>query len=142
MLQLIIPVILIFDVWPKGPVSNQPPNRNSAERWSIPHEFDPLALDENGFCPMDRSVDCSFISVPTPEYPRMTELYGAECIADIKKLASGFVEVVDVNCTDERFVEVTREAFDGVRWIPTNACGQPCSIIGRVVEYPITYRLE
>lgn len=108
---------------------------------NIPFSNQPIEL-QYGVCAVDRSVDCSIISLPIPEYPPLATAVETDCEARVRLEATGKVTVVYLTCEDERFIDTTRTAFDAMRWMPTNACGQLCPRAGTIIEYPITYRLE
>jgi hypothetical protein len=94
----------------------------------------------DGWCGRLVSHSCQIESLPTPEYPRVTEAREADCVVRFQIQYDGSVRTLSVSCTDPRFEETTATGMKSVRYGTRDSCGLPCPNIGRVVDYPIEYR--
>lgn len=85
---------------------------------------------------------CTWEQLPTPEYPHILDATEASCSVQLTVGDDGLARDVVVECDDRRFDAVTKRAISSMKHSVNDACGSPCSIIGKRIDYPIEYRLE
>ena len=85
---------------------------------------------------------CTWEKLPTPEYPNILDTTEASCSVQLTVGDNGLARDVVVECDDRRFDAVTERAILSMKHSVNDACGSPCSIIGKRIDYPIEYRLE
>jgi hypothetical protein len=107
----------------------------------------PAAADQqgnplDGACSLFAFHDCEIETLPSPVYPSGTELGEADCSVTYRVREDWAVDVLDADCSDERFVDNTIQGMSTMRYETEDVCGRICPTIGETFEYPIQFRLE
>ncbi|MFC7291520.1 hypothetical protein [Hirschia litorea] len=95
-------------------------------------------------CKTYRTHDCEIKAHPKlediPSFSASPDK--VRCILKYRVLESGYVNLLNTECSDDRFLKGVIKSAEHLRYGTTDTCGRTCPAIGQELEYPLEIQFE